>query len=246
MTRIRKLFVISAVAAGSAALLAVPASAHRFGGFGGRGPFGGHFGGLRVKPDPECLRICGQVNQLCLQSARTDAQTCADAKCGSDLQTAQAACAADHTSTDCQNARSMLRTCLQPCRDTLKTDASTCQTDKRGCVAACASSAPSVPDPQCVAGCRSTQQTCRGDAAMEAQSCLGQCDSLITTARQTCIANPRASACRTALQAAQGCVRPCNQTEQSALQSCQQTAQSCSAACPTVSPTPISTATPVP
>jgi hypothetical protein len=81
---------------------------------------------------------------------------------------------------------------------------------------------------------------------MAAQSCLGECDALITTARQTCVANPRASACATALQAAQGCVRPCNQTEQGALQSCQQTAQSCTAGCPTVSPTPTPTATPAP
>ena len=248
MTSVGKLFALFTVAVGTAVVLAGPASANRFGGFGGRGPFGGHFGGPRVKPDPQCLRTCGQVNRLCLQTARTDAQICADMKCGGERQAAQNFCATDYTSTDCANARSALRTCLQPCRDALRTDASTCQSEKKTCVDACGSSVPSLPDPQCVAGCRSALQSCRSDAQMEVQTCLGKCDSLVTTARQTCMTNPRASACATALQAAQACVQPCNRAERSTLQLCDQTAKTCSAACPTVTatPSPTPTETPVP
>jgi hypothetical protein len=237
MMNVQKLLAVGIVASGAALVFASPASAHRF---RFRDPFGGHHPGRpNVQANAQCLRNCGQLDQLCLQSARSDAQNCANTNCTTERQAAQDTCRADRTSADCQSARNAFRTCLQPCRDNLSAASSACRNSKQTCVATCAGAVPTQPDPQCIAGCRTTLQTCNLGTSTDAQGCFVDCNPLITTAQQTCASDPGASTCTTALQAAQGCVNSCNQIQRAALQKCLQDSQSCIAACPNVPPTPV-------
>jgi hypothetical protein len=235
-----------AIATVALVALATPVSArgvrhgYRGGPFGG--PFhGGQLGWPPVRPDRQCLQNCQQTNRLCLGSKRNDGQACAQSTCGTERQAAQDACAADRTSTDCQSALSTFRACLQPCRDAFKAAIHTCLGARWACRTTCASATPPPqPDPQCVAGCRSTLLSCRVAAGTVAQSCNADCGSLITAAEQACAADPRASACSTALQVAFACIQPCGQTRRTTLQGCLETAQGCVASCslPTPTPTP--------
>jgi hypothetical protein len=245
MTKRQRVFAVSAAVAASAVGLALPAGAHRFHGFGFRPPFGhGRPPVLNPQAKPVCLRNCGQLESLCLSGARNDARMCSDSTCSVERQAAHDACIADHRSDACDSARSALRTCLQPCRDALKSTGNTCRSDRRTCVATCGTSMPSQPDPQCVLGCQTALQTCRLRSETASQGCFTDCDGAITTAEQACASDPGADACTAALQTAQACVRSCNQMEHTAQQACLQTAQGCIAGCPNISPTPAPTATP--
>jgi hypothetical protein len=241
------------VVSGLTCALAVPVSARPFRVSHGRGPvvrgpvgwgYGGRSFGLVHRPgllgqtDPLCVQNCRETNRLCLDGARIDAQACKQSTCSDESQAVQAACATDWRSTACQDARTAYRTCLRPCLDTYKTAIGTCQISKRACVPACASGATGQPDPQCVAGCRSSLRTCRMTAGTVAQGCYGDCRPLIDAAQQACWLTPRATECTTALQAARACLQPCDQAQQDALRSCVQDSQTCVATCVPVAPTP--------
>ena len=229
MRNLSKLMTLGSVALGIAVALAAPVSAS------------GLRDGLGGLPNSQCVQNCRLTDRLCDVSARTDAQACKQSTCSSELQAVAAACTPDATTAECQTARSALSSCEEPCRSTFQTAVDTCRTAQQTCRTACGPSVPNQPDPQCVAGCRSTLQTCRLTASTGGSSCFTDCKSLITEAEQACGADPTASACTTAIEAAQACVQPCEQTEQAALQSCLQAAQSCIAACPAPAPTPAPT-----
>jgi len=238
---------LCAIVVGVAAALAAPAGANLFGGLRGPTRFGpGGRGGPNPLANSQCVQNCGQLDSLCLNSARVDAQGCSDTKCSDARQAVTAACTADHGSAACQSAISALHTCLQPCRDALNAAASTCRNDRQACVANCATVVPSQPDPQCLVGCRTTLQSCRQATDTSSQSCYTECDAAITAAEGACT-DPNAATCTLALQTAQACVRTCSQTEQTALQACVQASQTCIAGCPDVTPTPtpMPTATPM-
>jgi hypothetical protein len=229
------LFAALALASGVALAFAAPASAH---GFRGRPFHDGHPGRPQPPANAQCQKNCRQLEHLCVDSAWSDLQACGASTCSAERQAVHDACSTKYDSDACRTARTALQTCLQPCRSTFTTAAGGCRSSRQTCTSTCGTAVPTQPDPQCVAGCRASLQTCQLTASTADRGCFADCTPLIATAQQTCQADPSASACTTALQAAQACVQGCNQAERAALQACVQTEQSCFAGCPSVSPTP--------
>jgi len=218
-----------------------------FGGFGhglfSGGPFGmglGHRGN-----NNQCARDCAQAARDCNDAARVTAHLCVQTTCTSEAQAVRDACASDPTSDSCHTARSALGQCRQPCITAYQSSSQACRANRKTCVTACPAVVPK--DPQCVATCIQTSQSCVSTATGQAEACRVACNDLVTTASQACAAatnQTAASTCVSAWQAALACLQPCNQTLSTALKSCAQGASTCTDACPTASPAATPTPTP--
>ena len=93
----------------------------------------------RVPPpprDPACIAQCRSGLHDCQGNARDAASTCRD-KCSPLLDEARSACSDDPTSTDCQDARSALHDCLEPCGQQLGDDIGACLTEAKTCLDTC-------------------------------------------------------------------------------------------------------------
>jgi hypothetical protein len=84
-----------------------------------------------------CLADCSAAAGTCNDSADSTALTCISDACATEVQTAQADCAADRTSQECQDAISALRTCGQSCLETRKTAITACRDELDACRTAC-------------------------------------------------------------------------------------------------------------
>ncbi len=232
--------------------LATTVGAHGGRGRGGRphhGPFGG--GPFGVGPGHnhngmnQCRRDCVEAGRDCRDVARVTARLCVQSTCTSELQAAQDACKADRSSDACSTTRVALSQCTQPCLTAYVGSSQACRTNTRTCTGVCPGVVPK--DPQCVAQCVQTSQSCVSTAGALTQMCRDTCSDLVTAASQVCSAatDPStAAACVTAWRAALACLRPCNETLSGALRICAQAASACTNACPEVTPTPTPTPTP--
>jgi len=93
----------------------------------------------RVPPtprDPECIAQCRSDLHDCQGRARDNAKTCRD-DCSPLLDTARAECSDNPTSTECQDARTALHDCLEPCGQQLGDDMRACLTEVRTCLDKC-------------------------------------------------------------------------------------------------------------
>jgi len=123
-------------------LSAYPALAEWPGGPGFRGP--GSEGGRLLERliDPTkaaCRASCFDTAHTCRDDAETAMLTSVQSQssCSGEIQMAQSKCKADHTSQDCQTARSALFSCAQPAMKTLQLAFRDCRNHAETCVDAC-------------------------------------------------------------------------------------------------------------
>jgi hypothetical protein len=93
----------------------------------------------RVPPparDPECVAQCRSDMHDCQRKARDKAKSCRD-ECSPLLDAAREACSSDSTSSECQDARTALHDCLEPCGQQLGDDMRACPTEARTCLDKC-------------------------------------------------------------------------------------------------------------
>ena len=115
--------------------LSVPAWAHRSPGEGGR-RFGVAGGVLEQLIHP-CRTECRDTMRACVDTAESEAVTCAQNTCATQIEIARNACATDSSGQACKDAVSALRECSDSCLTTLKTAASVCRDTLSDCVEAC-------------------------------------------------------------------------------------------------------------
>jgi len=111
-------------------------------GRGGRGPGGpppraGHSYGLLRQLIFPCGSACHDSARACHEAADNTALACVSDACSSEVGAAQAACAADHRSSDCREAVEALRDCADDCLDDRSTAVGACREALDDCVDAC-------------------------------------------------------------------------------------------------------------
>jgi hypothetical protein len=204
-------------------------------------PFPGR--GLGLK-DRTCVFGCRSTAALCRTAARTQLELCATSTCSDEIGAARQACGDDATSTDCENARQAVRTCLRPCRDTFRQSQAACRSDVVSCASECPnaspppSPSPGSKDPACVSGCARGLAGCSRLARKDAQTCREDCVPLVTAARAACQAEPFGSDCRAARQAVLECFGQCDPGLRQGIANCLSDAATCVSECPEPSPSP--------
>jgi hypothetical protein len=104
---------------------------------GGPGPRGGPSGALLERLIFPCRAACLDAGRTCGDTADATAVTCTERTCATAVETARTACGADPTTEECQDARSALRACAQPCLTARRDAAGACRTTVDECLDAC-------------------------------------------------------------------------------------------------------------
>lgn len=94
-------------------------------------------GGVLEQLIHPCRADCRDTTRACADAAESDAVTCAQNTCATQIETAQSACVADNTVQVCKDAVSALRDCSESCLTTLRTAVSVCRDTLNDCVEAC-------------------------------------------------------------------------------------------------------------
>jgi hypothetical protein len=86
-----------------------------------------------------CPADCVETTQDCLDTANTEALSCATDACGTEIAAAQAACGEDRSSDECEDAVDALADCADECLDTHADAVDVCRDTLRDCRDACES-----------------------------------------------------------------------------------------------------------
>jgi len=106
-------------------------------GFAGPRPGAPPIGGLLERLIDPCRTACLDTVRNCHDTADTEALTCIQDACATEVQTAQSACADNRPSQACRNAVSALRACSQSCLPSLRSAVSACHDGLDDCLDAC-------------------------------------------------------------------------------------------------------------
>lgn len=108
-------------------------------GHGQRGPgfAGPGAGDLAQRLLFPCQSSCFDDARACIGDAESEALSCAQATCTTEIEAAQNACAGDRTNSECRSARSALLECLDPCVEARISAFQACHDDAETCRSAC-------------------------------------------------------------------------------------------------------------
>ena len=87
-----------------------------------------------------CEAECASTAETCAETAEAEALSCISSACPDEVTTAQTACGADRSSSDCKDAVAALYTCGSTCLTTHSTAVMACRTTQNDCRTACSSS----------------------------------------------------------------------------------------------------------
>jgi hypothetical protein len=118
-------------------LFGLSAFAWAHGAPGGGGRRFGVAGGVLEQLLHPCRADCRDTMRACVDTAESEAVTCAQNTCATQIEAAQNACATDSTAQTCKDAVGALRECSESCLTTLKTAVSVCRDTSRDCVNTC-------------------------------------------------------------------------------------------------------------
>jgi hypothetical protein len=110
------------------------------------GVAGIRFGGLLTELLYPCRADCAAAARVCATASESDAVTCAEDTCESEISTARGACATNPSASDCQDARTTLLGCIRPCRETQQSDFAACGSTLQSCLSTCGTSTASTSD----------------------------------------------------------------------------------------------------